>query len=182
MVSIYNPVLSPYPSLYSPEKKFLADYPDISWIDYSDKSKDLSSLSRFAKVPQYKPMKWIDTQPMLVQTRPNIVQDYEYKPIIEQPVDDGGFDKQFNTDPEFGLPQEWLLFQRQGDEYDRLPERRPYPELAYETEFNLPVTTLNMGRVWYGIPKLPTIPESKFYRDYQEALEYSQTQLETEYA
>ncbi len=181
MVSIYNPVLKQYPSLYSPrsEKKILTTYPDISWIDYSDKSKELSSLS---KVTQYKPIKWLDTQPMLVQTRPNIVPEFESKPEIDLPVDDGGFNKQFDTDPNFGLPQQWLLFQRQGDEYDRLPERRPYPELAYDTEFNLPVTTLNIGRVWYGISKLPTISESKSYRDYQEALEYSQTQLELQYA
>lgn len=81
-----------------------------------------------------------------------------------------------DPDPNYNISQEWLINSRQGDEPERLPERRPYPEIADEEAFNEQgVTTLNRGRIWYGPPRQGPIPISEFYEDYQRSLEYGQT-------
>lgn len=165
MVSIANPQF--YPEKYSPP----TNYPTLPWMNY-DKLDDKSMID------WKPPIKWIDTQPVLIQKRPYLIPEYEDRiiPIVKKPDD-----SRFDTDPDYTISQDWLLNNRQGDQYDRLPERRPYPELANETAYNLPgVTTLNRGRVWYGLPIIPKIPNSPFYEKYQEALEYSQTQIEEE--
>jgi hypothetical protein len=89
-------------------------------------------------------------------------------------------DPSYNTDTDYGLSQEWLLFQRQGDQYDRLSERIPYPDIAEAEAFNEQgVTTLNEGRVWYGPPRAPKIRRtSEYYEEYEKYLEYNQTQIE----
>lgn len=89
-------------------------------------------------------------------------------------------DHSYDTDIDYGISQEWLLSQRQGDQYDRVSERIPYPEIARSQEFNEQgVTLLNQGRVWYGPPKpqMPP-PRSAYYDEYNRYLEYSRTQIE----
>jgi hypothetical protein len=63
-------------------------------------------------------------------------------------------DPDYDTDPNYGISQEWLLFNRQGDQYDRLPEWVPYSEIADPERVNLQdATTLNIGRIWGGLPR-----------------------------
>lgn len=90
-------------------------------------------------------------------------------------------DKSYDTDPDYGINQEWLLFQRQGDQYDRTAEWNKYPEITDAEEFNiLGVTTLNEGRIWNGPPRTIPVPRSEYYDEYKRYLEYSQTQIQEE--
>lgn len=90
-------------------------------------------------------------------------------------------DNSYDTDPDYGINQEWLLFQRQGDQYNRIPEWNQYPEITEAEKFNmLGVTTLNEGRVWMGPPRTSQIPRSEYYDEYKRYIEYGQTQIEEE--
>lgn len=85
-----------------------------------------------------------------------------------------------DPDPNYGIEQEWLLFQRQGDQYDRIAEWREEPDEADAEDYNLQgVSTLNDGYAWGPLP-LPTIPDplARYGYDveYQQLLEYQQNQ------
>ena len=88
-------------------------------------------------------------------------------------------DKSYDTDPNYGISQEWLLFQRQGDHYDRVAEWNTDPQIVdAERDNEQGVTTLNEGRIWSGPPRQQPILKSAYYEDYLRHLEYSQTQIE----
>ena len=90
-------------------------------------------------------------------------------------------DKSYDTDPNYGISQEWLLFQRQGDQFNRISEWNEYPEITEAEEFNvLGVTTLNEGRVWMGPPRATPTYHSPYYDEYKRYIEYGQTQIEEE--
>jgi hypothetical protein len=62
-------------------------------------------------------------------------------------------DKYYNTDPNYNISQEWLLFQRQGDQYDNLDEWNTTPESSHKEAFNEEgFSTLNTGLVWGDLP------------------------------
>lgn len=85
----------------------------------------------------------------------------------------------YNTDPDYGMVQEYLLNARQGDQITRVSERVPDPWIAdKERDNQLGYTILNEGRVWYGSPPLKVIPPSSAYEEYQRALEYFRTNKE----
>ena len=89
-------------------------------------------------------------------------------------------DTSYDTDQDFGISQEWLLFQRQGDQIDRLSEWISDPVIAdAEAQNESGFTLLNRGRVWYRPPKSQApIPRSGYYNEYKKYLEYSRTQIE----
>ena len=88
-------------------------------------------------------------------------------------------DPGYDTDPDYGISQEWLINARQGDEYTRVPERVPYPEVADAQRVNIPgVTTLNLGRFWYGPPRSTPIEPSEWDAGYDRLLEYDDMQRE----
>lgn len=90
-------------------------------------------------------------------------------------------DTSYDTDLNYGMDQQWLLNNRQGDQYDRLHEWISDPVIADAEDQNMfGVTTLNEGRIWGGPPKLPTPYKSAYYDEYQQYLEYGQTQVEEE--
>lgn len=86
-------------------------------------------------------------------------------------------DKYYNTDPNYNISQEWLLFQRQGDQYDNLDEWDTTPEASYKESFNeIGESTLNEGMVWGPLPqeKIPM----RSHDEYQRLLEYYQTEMD----
>lgn len=86
-------------------------------------------------------------------------------------------DPDYTTDTDYGINQQWLLNNRQGNEYDRVPEWVPEPETARETNLGLlGVTIANVGRVWEGPPRTQII--SSYQDEYARMLEYSQTELD----
>lgn len=85
----------------------------------------------------------------------------------------------YDTDPNYGINQEWLLNNRQGDEQDRVPERTEFVEIADRERNNEQgYTTLNRGRIWYGAPRMNILPPSEAYEEYERLVEYAQTQIE----
>lgn len=81
----------------------------------------------------------------------------------------------YTTDPDYGISQEWLLNNHQGDEYNRLPERIEHPEIAEHEKYNESgYTTLNRGRIWYGPPI--ERPYRSPYEEYLDLLEYAEMQ------
>lgn len=117
--------------------------------------------------------------PIIIQTRPkNII--YQYNNIEDkfQPPDIDLFSEDIKLDPNYGASQQWLLNNRQGDQYDRLPEWIQDPIIADAEDYNLPgETTLNRGMVWGPLPKINPIPTTKL-DEYNRLLEYAQTQIE----
>ena len=90
------------------------------------------------------------------------------------------YDKSYKPDPDFGPSQEWLLYQHQGDQYDRLPERVSDPIIADAESYNEQgFTLLNRGRIWYGPPReQKDTSGSKYYEEYKKYIEYGHTQIE----
>jgi hypothetical protein len=81
-----------------------------------------------------------------------------------------------DADPDFGIEQEWLLFQRQGDEYDRLPEYVPDQERAVLEQYNVPSnSSLNQGVAWGPLP-YPNFVTTPGDDEYKQLLEYQKTQ------
>ena len=88
-------------------------------------------------------------------------------------------DSDFGTDPEFGIDQEWLLNQRQGDDYSQITERNQgYPE------------SNDPGSLYQWINKKPDysynqLPDPNPYpitgqdEEFLKLLEYSNDQLES---
>lgn len=61
-------------------------------------------------------------------------------------------DDSFNTDVDYTDRQQWLLNQRQGDQYDRIRERIPRTELAdLESNNDSSINLLNEDMIWHGI-------------------------------
>lgn len=62
-------------------------------------------------------------------------------------------DPNYSTDSNYGAPQEWLLNNRQGDHYDRIPERISDQQAAIDEEFGMVgESTLTKGIVWDSLP------------------------------
>jgi len=109
-----------------------------------------------------------------VQSLPTFIYKYnkENGKLTRNLVQDDSDFKYYNTDPDYGISQQWLLFNRQGDEQDRLPERRPYPDIAEKENNSEQVTTLDRGRVWHYPPKSVPVQISKYNEEYERLLEY----------
>jgi len=85
-------------------------------------------------------------------------------------------DDNSDQDVDFGIEQQWLIFQRQGDEYDRYPEWNKYPESAYrESNNEIGYSILNEGMVRGLLPKIKPVPSS-YNPEYERLLEYQTTQ------
>jgi hypothetical protein len=90
-------------------------------------------------------------------------------------------DNSYNTDSNYGIGQQWLLFQRQGDQYDRLPEWNTNPEQARKESFSESgISTVNDGMVWGPLPRLERVKESVRDIEFQRLLEYHTDELQYE--
>lgn len=169
-----RPVLPPGPILaqqntsptYDPNQLIAVGPPNRSSIP----NNDAQTLTVINAVPR------IANVPVFIYLR-----DPETRQIVRYLAQDERDNIYYDTDPNYGISQEWLLFNRQGDEYDRLPEWHEFPEFADAQRDNLSgVTTLNNGRIWYKPPRSRRIPESAEYEEYERFLEYAKTQEEEE--
>lgn len=62
-------------------------------------------------------------------------------------------DSDYNIDPDYKAPQQWLLNNRQGDDQNRLPEYILDQEAARKEQYGMVgESTLNRGIVWAPIP------------------------------
>lgn len=149
---------------YKSNELIIVSEPNIS----SDVNNDAATLRIINSVP------YIQSLPAFVYQKDPITGHLTRYLAMED-------DKSYNTDTDYGINQEWLLFQRQGDQYDRTAEWNRYPEITDAEEFNMSgVTTLNEGRVWMGPPRTSPIDRSEYYDEYKRYLEYSQTQIQEE--
>jgi len=83
--------------------------------------------------------------------------------IIEIPSD-YDVDKSRDKDPNYGIEQQWLLFQRQGDQYDRLSEWNPDQNLIEDTSYD-------------KLPRPQRITQRYGYdEDYERMLEYQENE------
>jgi hypothetical protein len=91
-------------------------------------------------------------------------------------------DKSYNTDSKYGINQEWLIFQRQGNQYDRIPGWVPDPIIAEAEKYNEQGYTIgNIGDIWNGPPKEEArAGKSDQYDEYKKYIEYAKTQIENE--
>lgn len=81
-----------------------------------------------------------------------------------------------DADPEFGIEQEWILFQRQGDDYDRIAERVTDQERTVKEQYNVPSnSSLNQGITWGPLP-YPNFVVPSGDDEYKQLLEYQKTQ------
>jgi hypothetical protein len=89
-------------------------------------------------------------------------------------------DDNSDQDRDYGIEQQWLLFNRQGDQYDRVSEWNPDPEPA-SREYNneLGYSMVNEGMVWGPLPKTNPVA-SRSDPEYRRLLEYQRTQEEEE--
>lgn len=169
-----RPILPPGPvlsqqnisSTYNPDQLIVVGPPNRSSIA----NNDAQTLSVINTVPL------LADVPTFVYLR-----DPETRQIVRYLAQDERDNVYYDTSPNYGISQQWLLSNRQGDEYDRLPERHEFPEYADAERDNLAgVTTLNRGRVWYGSAPSRTLPESSEYIEYERFLEYARTQEQEE--
>lgn len=85
----------------------------------------------------------------------------------------------YETDPDYGVVQEYLLNARQGDQINRVSEWVPEPWNADKERHNqIGYSIRNEGRVWYGPPPMTVLPHSAAYEEYLRALEYFRINIE----
>ena len=78
-------------------------------------------------------------------------------------------DTSFVTDPDYTNQQQWLLNQRQGDQYDRVKEWIPYPNLAVaESDNEQGFSLLNEGLIWGDVPNITILDPITNYEKYME--------------
>lgn len=89
-------------------------------------------------------------------------------------------DDDSDWDQEFGVNEEWMLFQRQGDQYNRIPEINSEPEAAYrESNSMLGYSIAIQGIGWNSLPRIrPTV--SLVDPEFLDLLEYKRTQEQEE--
>ena len=152
-----------YPT-YDPSQLTVVGPPNPSSKSYNN----AQTLEVMNRIPR------IQDLPLFIYLR-----DHETGKLIRYLAQDERDLKYYNTDPDYGISQEWLLNTRQGDEYDRLPERIPFPYIADQERFEISgVTTLDRGRIWYGAPRMKIYPPSESYQEYERLIDYAKTQIE----
>ena len=113
----------------------------------------------------------------LYDTEPNYADAY-YNADNDNIYRDADDDKYYDTDPDYNITQEWLLFQRQGDQYNNLSEWDETPDASYKESFNEDgVSLVNDGLVWGPLPT-PILPINSSYDEYQRLLEYHQSEMD----
>lgn len=147
-------------------------------------------IDALTKVTDSNALSQVDNDPQTFEVINNIPKMTNLPKFVYQRDANTGFlkrylvterDTSYDTDTDYGIDQRWLLNNRQGDQYDRVPERISDPVIANEENNNIfGATTLNEGRIWGGPPKLPPPYRSAYYEEYQQYLEYAQTQVEEE--
>ncbi|CAH6419357.1 Hypothetical protein HVR_LOCUS562 [uncultured virus] len=167
------PVL--FSSQNRPNSKFEISPQGVLLRSTSTSSKEGSSLQSIK----------VDPSGIIIQTRPRT-----YDELFSYSYDERGSDPSVepvsslpelrttdvDPDPDFGISQEWLLNQRQGDTYDQIPERNEgYPEendpaFLYQWTNEAPTYEYNQ------LPNLKVTPITGLDEEYLRLLEYADEQ------
>lgn len=151
-------------SIYNPEDLIVVGPPNrSSYVNNTAQTMSvINSIPKMANVPVFVYLK-----------DPNTGNIVRYLAQDERDL------RYYDTDPDYGISQEWLLNNRQGDNYDRVPEWTQTVEIDDRERNNEQgYTTLNRGRIWYGIPRPQILPPSASYQEYERLMEYAQMQME----
>lgn len=135
-----TPIL-PNISRFFPDSKFEGSIPFSAPNDIYPLSQRSIDRSSIYPLPTY------DLRPLLMTDNPieiplpvrPIPPKFLKRPKMENEDELNGIG---DPDPNYGIEQEWLIFQRQGDQYDRLPEYNPYRFEQVDTTYDkLPILT-----------------------------------------